>query len=115
MQIQATFGVASPFPEPSALSWSPRNIPRFRLLTLIFACSLVSGARTELNLQPVSDSPYQLHFFHTHTRERLIIIYRDGKGYRHESLARLNRYLRDHRTGERFVSTILEYSTSSTS
>src|SRR4029077_679391 len=45
-------------------------------------------------------SPYQLHFFHTHTRERLNIVYRNGEGYDQESLARLNRYLRDHRTGD---------------
>ena len=44
--------------------------------------------------------PYQLHFFHTHTRERLNIVYRNGEGYDQESLVRLNRYLRDHRTGE---------------
>jgi len=32
--------------------------------------------------------------------ERLNIIYRTGEGYDQESLARLNQYLRDHRTGE---------------
>jgi hypothetical protein len=39
-------------------------------------------------------------FFHTHTGERLNIVYRDGSGYDPESLTQLNHYLRDHRTGE---------------
>jgi uncharacterized protein YcbK (DUF882 family) len=82
------------------LPWSPRDLPNFLLLALIFASGLACRADAELKLQPVSGSPYQLHFFHTHTRERLNIVYRDGEGYDHESLARLNRYLRDHRTGD---------------
>jgi uncharacterized protein YcbK (DUF882 family) len=41
-----------------------------------------------------------LHLFHIHTGERLNIVYRNGVAYDQGSLARLNRYLRDHRTGE---------------
>ena len=82
------------------MNWSPRNLPNVLLLALIFASGLASRADAEAKLQAVSDSPYQLHFFHTHTGERLNIVYRDGEAYDHESLARLNRYLRDHRTGE---------------
>ncbi|HEY6303866.1 MAG TPA: DUF882 domain-containing protein [Terriglobales bacterium] len=78
---------------------SPRNLCSFILLTLIFAGGLVSRA-AEPKLETVSDSPYRLHFFHTHTGERLNIVYRDGEGYDQESLAHLSRYLRDHRTGE---------------
>jgi uncharacterized protein YcbK (DUF882 family) len=58
------------------------------------------SCRRRANLQPVSDSPYQLHLFHIHTGERLNIVYRNGVAYDQGSLARLNRYLRDHRTGE---------------
>ena len=54
----------------------------------------------EPKAQVVSNGPYRLHFFHTHTRERLNIVYRDGEGYNQESLTRLDSYLRDHRTGE---------------
>ena len=68
MQIQAAFEVASLFPESFALSWSPRNLSRFLLLTLIFAAGMVSRA-AEPELQAVSDSPYRLHFVHTHTVE----------------------------------------------
>ncbi len=80
--------------------WSPRILRSFVLLMLVFACGSVSRTAAETNLQAVSDSPYRLHFFHTHTGERLDIVYRDGEGYDQESLARLNHYLRDHRTGE---------------
>ena len=81
------------------MPWSPRNLSRFLLLTLIFAGGLVSRA-AEPKLQAVSDSPYRLNFVHIHSGERLNIVYRDDAGYDRESLARLNRYLRDHRTGE---------------
>ena len=92
--------MASLFPEPFALPWSPRSLCSFLLLTLTLTGGLVSGTAAEPKLQAVSDSPYRLHFFHTHTGERLNIVYRDGEGYDQESMARLNRYLRDHRTGE---------------
>jgi uncharacterized protein YcbK (DUF882 family) len=49
---------------------------------------------------PSSDVPYRLHFFHTHTGERMDIVYRHGDAYDPEALARMNHYLRDHRTGD---------------
>jgi uncharacterized protein YcbK (DUF882 family) len=82
------------------LPWPPRNLCSFLLLTVIFACGPVYRTAAEPKVQTGSDSPYRLHFFHTHTGERLNIVYRNGEGYDQESLARLNRYLRDHRTGE---------------
>jgi uncharacterized protein YcbK (DUF882 family) len=43
---------------------------------------------------------YRLHFFHTHTGERLDIVYRHGDTYDPDALAKISHYLRDHRTGE---------------
>src|ERR1700722_19363924 len=43
---------------------------------------------------------YRLFFYHTHTNERLDIVYRRGENYLPEALAKLDHYLRDHRTGE---------------
>ena len=60
----------------------------------------VTWAAGEAKLQPVLNDTYRLRFFHTHTGERLNIVYRDGAGYDQESLTQLNHYLRDHRTGE---------------
>jgi uncharacterized protein YcbK (DUF882 family) len=43
---------------------------------------------------------YRLRFYHTHTNQRLEIVYRRGDMYLPEALADLDRYLRDHRTGD---------------
>ena len=43
---------------------------------------------------------YRLRFYHTHTRERLDIVYRRGDTYLPDALDKLDHYLRDHRTGE---------------
>jgi uncharacterized protein YcbK (DUF882 family) len=94
--------VASLFSEPFALIWSRKNLHSLLLSTLIFGCGFSSRTAAEPQVLPVSNSPYRLNLFHTHTGERLNIVYRDGEGqgYDQDSLARLNHYLRDHRTGE---------------
>ncbi|HMD83890.1 MAG TPA: DUF882 domain-containing protein [Terriglobia bacterium] len=43
---------------------------------------------------------YKLRFYHTHTNERLEIVYRRGDTYLPAALARLDYFLRDHRTGD---------------
>ena len=49
---------------------------------------------------PPPEPGYRLRFYHTHTGERLDLVYRKGDHYLPEALDRLNRYLRDHRTGD---------------
>jgi uncharacterized protein YcbK (DUF882 family) len=44
--------------------------------------------------------PYHLRFFHTHTGERLDVVYRIGDRYIPEALNQLDHFLRDHRTGD---------------
>ncbi|MCP3869725.1 MAG: DUF882 domain-containing protein [Gammaproteobacteria bacterium] len=41
-----------------------------------------------------------LNFYHTHTGEKLSIVYHDGQEYLPDSLSNINEYLRDFRTGE---------------
>ena len=41
-----------------------------------------------------------LRLYHTHTGERLDIVYRHGATYVPEALTKLDHFLRDHRTGE---------------
>ena len=41
-----------------------------------------------------------LSFYHTHTGEKLSVVYHDGLDYLPESLENVNSYLRDFRTGE---------------
>jgi uncharacterized protein YcbK (DUF882 family) len=45
-------------------------------------------------------SEYRLRFYHTHTGERLDVVYRRGDQYLPEALDELDHYLRDHRTGD---------------
>ncbi len=87
------------FREPFLLPLPIRGVCNLVVLTVIFLTGQVSST-AEARVQPVSEDSYRLHFFHTHTGERLNIVYRNGEGYDPESLVRLNRYLRDHRTGE---------------
>ena len=68
------------------------------MLTLSFG--LVSPAAGQQEVSTVSDGPYHLRLFHTHTGEHLDIVYRNSEGYDRDAEVRLNRYLRDHRTGE---------------
>jgi uncharacterized protein YcbK (DUF882 family) len=50
---------------------------------------------------PVTSTPeYRLRFYHTHTHERLDIVYRRGDTYIPQALDQLDHYLRDHRTGD---------------
>ena len=42
----------------------------------------------------------RLALVHTHTHERLNLVYANGDGYRPEALAQLDRFLRDHYSGE---------------
>jgi uncharacterized protein YcbK (DUF882 family) len=43
---------------------------------------------------------YELRLYHTHTNERLDIVYRHGDTYDPAALDKLEHFLRDHRTGE---------------
>ena len=69
--------------------------------TLPLLMVLLAGAVGRSSPSPVvSPSEYRLRFYHTHTNERLDIVYRRGDAYIPEALAQLDHYLRDHRTGE---------------
>jgi uncharacterized protein YcbK (DUF882 family) len=43
---------------------------------------------------------YRLRLFHTHTNERIDIVYRRGDVYFLDAINRLDQFLRDHRTGD---------------
>src|SRR5215475_15577092 len=43
---------------------------------------------------------YRLHLYHLHTGERIDVVYRIGDRYLPEAIAQLDRFLRDHRTGD---------------
>jgi uncharacterized protein YcbK (DUF882 family) len=69
-----------------------------RLSLIIFLLLAPLGQSTE-SATP-SACEYRLRFYHTHTGERLDVVYRRGAKYIPEALEELDHYLRDHRTGD---------------
>jgi len=76
-----------------------RPIIRLCSLWLVVLLLVAPFGQTSESTSP-SEPEYRLRFYHTHTRERLDIVYRRGDAYLPEALAELDHYLRDHRTGE---------------
>jgi len=63
---------------------------------------LVVGTPCGRFAQAESPSPtkHRLRLYETHTQERIDIVYRVGDQYLPEAIARLDHFLRDHRTGD---------------
>jgi uncharacterized protein YcbK (DUF882 family) len=68
-------------------------------LILLFLLTPVLG-RGGTESASAAAHQYRLRFFHTHTGERLDVVYRRGDAYIPEALDVLDHYLRDHRTGD---------------
>jgi uncharacterized protein YcbK (DUF882 family) len=67
-------------------------------LILLFLLAPLLGHGTESASAAAHE--YHLRFYHTHTGERLDVVYRRGDQYIPEALDELDHYLRDHRTGD---------------
>ena len=61
---------------------------------------IVTLALAGLSAAPTALPERHLKLFHTHTGERLDVVYRLGDTYIPEALNKLDHFLRDHRTGE---------------
>jgi uncharacterized protein YcbK (DUF882 family) len=88
--------------EASSLA-SPRKknksgLRRLSLILLFLLAPLLGHGSTESAAAAVHE--YRLRFFHTHTGERLDVVYRRGDQYIPEALDELDHFLRDHRTGD---------------
>lgn len=70
----------------------------FQCLSLIFFLLLAPLGHSESAAPPGRE--YRLRFYHTHTGERLNVVYRRGDQYIPQALDELDHYLRDHRTGD---------------
>jgi uncharacterized protein YcbK (DUF882 family) len=68
------------------------------LIILLLLAPPIGHAGTESALPAAHE--YRLRFYHTHTGERLNIVYRRGDQYIPEALDDLDHFLRDHRTGD---------------
>jgi uncharacterized protein YcbK (DUF882 family) len=71
---------------------------KFCSLLMLFLLLATLGHTTSSTVQ--SPHEYRLRFFHTHTGERLDVVYRRGDQYIPEALSELDHFLRDHRTGD---------------
>src|SRR6202167_5560464 len=85
-------------PDSSLRKKSKFGLGRLSLILLFLLAPLVGHGSTE----STSPTPreYRLRFYHTHTGERLDVVYRRGDQYIPEALDELDHFLRDHRTGD---------------
>jgi len=72
--------------------------------TLTALLLLASSLITCVSPSSAADSPvgeeHHLRLYHTHTGERIDIVYRHGSEYSPEAEGQLDHFLRDHRTGD---------------
>jgi uncharacterized protein YcbK (DUF882 family) len=71
-----------------------------RLAVVLLFVPLAVSARPVSSDPGVAPQEYRLCLYHTHTGERLDIVYRRGNDYIPDALRKLDYFLRDHRTGE---------------
>ena len=81
----------------SNLSYMQISQPLLYLFLSVFLSAPLAIGTSAENMHV---QEYRLRFYHTHTNERLDIIYRRGDTYLPDALDRLDHYLRDYRTGE---------------
>jgi uncharacterized protein YcbK (DUF882 family) len=69
---------------------------------LIAGLMLVAGShsRAASGDTPADSQPYRLRLYHLHTGERIDVVYRIGDQYIPSAVAKLDQFLRDHRTGD---------------
>jgi uncharacterized protein YcbK (DUF882 family) len=71
---------------------------KFYLLLILFLPLATLGHTAESTVASLRE--YRLRFYHTHTGERLDVVYRRGDQYLPDALDELDHFLRDHRTGD---------------
>ena len=77
---------------------SKSGLRGFSLILLFLLAPVLGHGGTE-SASPAAHE-YRLRFYHTHTGERLDVVYRRGDQYVPEALDELDHYLRDHRSGD---------------
>ena len=73
---------------------------RFSLLILTIGLLCILFQPAPLGAAEGPPQEYRLRLFHTHTNERIDIVYRRGDVYLPDAVNRLDQFLRDHRTGD---------------
>jgi uncharacterized protein YcbK (DUF882 family) len=78
-----------------------RQIRSSQLRGVLFALFVLASFPAPTAIATVPPVPkYRLRLYHTHTNERIDVVYRIGDTYVPEATARLEHFLRDHRTGD---------------
>jgi uncharacterized protein YcbK (DUF882 family) len=76
-----------------------RRVPR-RVVSLIILLVGISWCARAAESPTAPEPEYRLRLYHTHTNERIDIVYRRDNQYISSALVRLDEFLRDHRTGD---------------
>ncbi|MFY9979959.1 MAG: DUF882 domain-containing protein [Candidatus Sulfotelmatobacter sp.] len=79
-----------------AFSAALRSVNCLSLITFLLVATVAHAAGPTVQLP----RGYRLRFYHTHTGERLDVVYRRGDQYIPAALDELDHFLRDHRTGD---------------
>jgi uncharacterized protein YcbK (DUF882 family) len=66
---------------------------------VLLLLAFVVPSHTAVTTMPAARE-YRLRLYHTHTNERINVVYRTGDRYVPQALQELDRFLRDHRTGD---------------
>jgi uncharacterized protein YcbK (DUF882 family) len=84
------------------MSSTVKKASRIFWWTSVLCCVLAIICKPALSITPENPQPaeHRLRMFHTHTGERIDIVYRRGNDYVADALAQLDFFLRDHRTGD---------------
>ena len=78
----------------------PRVLLRFSFVVLfstLLAADALNSSRAADDFRP---QEHHIRLYHTHTGERIDIVYRRGDNYLPEAEEQLDHFLRDHRTGD---------------
>jgi uncharacterized protein YcbK (DUF882 family) len=86
-------------PARQTFSAASRRVSCKFCLWLVLFSLLTTLGHTAASTTP-APREYRLRFYHTHTGERLDVVYRRGDQYIPEALDQLDHFLRDHRTGD---------------
>ena len=81
-------------------AWFDRRVPSRRSVLQGLAATLAAAMVSPRAAFAAGPEPREVAFVHTHTHERLSVTYFADGSYDDESLAALNWFLRDHRTGD---------------
>ena len=82
------------------ISWRPWVAGAILLLILSVGASPQAREVSSQRTSSPDSHDHLLLLYNTHTAERIDVVYRRGQAYIPEALAKLDFFLRDHRTGE---------------